>query len=104
MKDWPGLTFSLLFVLFLASPVLAQDPAAPKFDFDRTAPKPTDWKVQAKGGLLVTSGNSQARTGVFGLLGSRQAGDDKLSLDGQVAYGRTNVLVPVLDPADPLVV
>jgi hypothetical protein len=82
----------------------AQDPPAPKFEYDKTPPKPTEWKVQAKGGLMVTTGNSQARSGVFGLQGSRQREYNKLSLDGQIAYGRTNVLVPVLDPVDPLMV
>jgi len=82
----------------------AQDPPAPKFEYDKTPPKPTDWKVQAKGGLLITTGNSQARSGVFGLQGSRQQAYNKLSLDAQLAYGRSNVLVPVLDPVDPLVV
>jgi hypothetical protein len=85
----------LLLSLLLAAPVQAQ----PKFQFEKPPEKPTDWNVQAKGGLLITSGNSQSRNANLALLGSRQAGDNKISLEGSLAYGRSNVLVPVIDTA-----
>jgi hypothetical protein len=83
-------------LLVVASTALAQNPAAPKFEYGQAPDKPTDWTAQAKGGLLVTSGNSQSRNGTFSLNASRQAGSDKVSVDGGLAYGRSNILVPVL--------
>jgi hypothetical protein len=90
----------LVLALTLAAPSLAaaQDPALPKFQFEKPPEKTVDWKVQAKGGFLLTSGNSQSRNGTLSVTGSRQAGSDKISLDGAVAYGRSNILVPLLDP------
>jgi hypothetical protein len=87
----------------------AQNPAVPKFDLPKAPDKapPEDqaeiveWKVQSKGGLLLTSGNSQARTGSLTLDASRQQGKNKLSLNGGIAYGKSNVLVPTLDMATP---
>lgn len=81
---------------FLASPVWAQAPANPKFEFEKPPEKPVDWKVQAKGGLLVTTGDSQSRNASFTLTGSRQQGSNKLSLEGALAYGRSNIVTPVL--------
>src|SRR5947207_3078499 len=86
-------------IFFLAATVTAATAAAqttPKFEFDKPPEKPTDWKVQAKGGLLITSGNSQSRNASLGVTGSRQTGDNKLSLDANLAYGRSNVIVPVI--------
>ena len=79
------------------APAFAQTPAAPKFTFEKPPEKDVDWKVQSKGGFLVTSGNSRAQSGTFALDGSRQQGANKLSLNGGLAYGRSNVLVPQLD-------
>jgi hypothetical protein len=72
-------------------------PAPPKFEFEKRPDKPADWKVQAKGGLLVTSGNSRSRNGNLALAASRQTGWNRLSFDGTAAYGRSDILVPVLD-------
>jgi hypothetical protein len=83
---------SFLSLLFAAS---AQ--AQPKFQFEKPPEKPSDWQVQAKGGLLITSGNSQSRNANLGLLGSRHTGDNKISLEGSLAYGRSNVRVPIID-------
>jgi hypothetical protein len=75
----------------------AQDPAIPKFQFEKPPEKPVDWKVQAKGGFLITTGNSQSRNGTVSLNGSRQAGSDRISVEGTLAYGRSNILLAVID-------
>jgi putative salt-induced outer membrane protein YdiY len=72
------------------------------FDFQKPpappAPEkpPVEWKVQSKGGFLLTSGNSQMGNATLGLDASRLSGANKLSLNGNIAYGRTRLLVPVL--------
>jgi hypothetical protein len=88
--------FPVLAVLALSAPAFAADP---KFEFEKPPEKPSDWKVQAKGGMLITTGNSQSRNGNLALVATRQTGWNKLSLDGNVAYGRSNVLQAVVDPA-----
>ena len=62
-----------------------------------------EWKAQSKGGFLLTSGNSQATNAIFGLNASRKQGNNKLSLEGGLAYGKSNNLVAQKgpDPADP---
>lgn len=65
-------------------------PAAPP------APK-VEWKVQSKGGFVMTSGNSQATNVNFGVNGSRKQGNNKLELDAGVAYGRSKNLVATTD-------
>jgi hypothetical protein len=64
---------------------------------------PAEWKVQSKGGFIMTSGNSQATNVSFGVNGSRKEGNNKLSLEAGVAYGRSKNLVAhaVQDQADP---
>lgn len=84
-----------LSVAALTSPAAAQ--TTPAFKFEKPPEKPTDWNVQAKGGFLLTTGNSQSRNASLGLVGSRQAGSDKLSLEGSLAYGRSNVIRPVIE-------
>jgi hypothetical protein len=87
-------------LLLSSLPFAAQaQPAVPKFEFEKAPEKPADWKVQAKGGLLVTSGNSRSRNGNLTLTSSRQTGWNKISFEGAVAYGRSDILVPVLDAA-----
>jgi putative salt-induced outer membrane protein YdiY len=76
--------------------MIATARAQPKFQFEKPPEKPSDWQVQAKGGLLVTSGNSQSRNANLGLTGSHQTGYNKVSFEGNLAYGRSNVLVPVI--------
>jgi hypothetical protein len=64
------------------------------------APPPApavEWKVQAKGGFIMTSGNSQATNVNFGVKGSRKEGNNKLELEGGVAYGRSSNLVANVD-------
>lgn len=76
------------------------------FDFQKApapaAPEkpPVEWKVQSKGGFLLASGNSQLGTGTLGLDASRLSGANKLSLNGNIAYGRTRLLTPIIGVDD----
>ncbi|HJX64550.1 MAG TPA: large conductance mechanosensitive channel protein MscL, partial [Polyangia bacterium] len=62
-----------------------------------------EWKAQGKGGFMLTSGNSQATNATFGVNASRKQGNNKLALEGGLAYGKSNNLVPQKgpDPANP---
>jgi hypothetical protein len=82
----------------LSTPALAQTTPVISAGDAALAPAPAvEWKVQAKGGLLLTSGNSQTTNGTFGISASRKQGGNKLTLDGAINYGRSNVLTPVVD-------
>ena len=61
---------------------------------------PVEWKVQSKGGFVMTSGNSQATNVTFGVNGSRKEGNNKLELLAGVAYGRSknDVATTTTDP------
>jgi hypothetical protein len=61
---------------------------------------PVEWKVQSKGGMLITSGNSQSKNFSFGVNGFRKEGNNKLTLEGGLAYGTSNVMVANVAPAD----
>src|SRR4029079_5176594 len=80
----------------LLAPALATAQIDPKFTFVAEAPveKPVEWKVLARSGGLVSTGNSQVKTAMLGLTASRKAGNNRLTLDGGLAYGTTNVLRP----------
>jgi len=75
----------------------------PKFTFGKAeevkpqAP-PVEWKVLAKGGLNLTSGNAQTTNLTAGLIASRKEGNNKLGLEGGAAYGRSNVYVATIGP------
>src|ERR1019366_4423736 len=58
---------------------------------------PVEWKVQSKGGLLITGGNSQSKNFTFGLNGFRKEGNNKLALEGGLAYGTSNNSVATVD-------
>jgi hypothetical protein len=59
----------------------------------------------AKGGLIVTSGNSDTTNVLIGGSVSRRAGNNKLALDAGLAYGSSNVLVAHADdPTMPTVI
>jgi Protein of unknown function, DUF481 len=94
-------------MLASAGAARAQNAPVPAFEFAKPpAEKPAvEWKVQAKGGLLLTSGNSQTGSGTAALEASRLQGRNKLSLNGGVAYGRSRLLTPIVqdvpDPAMP---
>ncbi len=78
----------------------ARAQANPTFTYakpEEAAPPKVEWKVQAKGGVVATSGNSQSGTASFGMGASRKEGNNKLTLEGNVAYGRSTVWTPVVD-------
>jgi hypothetical protein len=86
----------------LARPAAAQ--AEPKFTFakpEEAKPQPqapaVEWKAQAKGGLILTSGNSQTTNVTAGLLASRKEGNNKLALEGGVAYGQSSNYLATVD-------
>lgn len=89
-------------VVAAAAPAAAQNAPIPKFEAAKLTPDEPSWKAQAKGSLLVTSGNSRSRSGVFGFSGSRRSGATKLALEAQAAYGQSSVVVPQFDPANPM--
>ncbi|MES1157570.1 MAG: DUF481 domain-containing protein, partial [Haliangium ochraceum] len=78
----------------------AQAPGAPKYAFEKPpekeVPKEVEWKVQSKGGFLMTSGNSRTTSGSLSLESSRLQNGNKLSLNGGLAYGKSTLLVPVI--------
>jgi hypothetical protein len=83
-----------------AEPPAAPAPpvTAPRAELPTPAPAPTvEWKAQSKGGLLMSSGNSQATNVVFGVNGSRKEGNNKLELEAGMAYGRSKNLVATTD-------
>ncbi|MEA2698821.1 MAG: hypothetical protein QOI66_3092, partial [Myxococcales bacterium] len=85
----------------LLSAQRAQAQANPTFTYAKpedvvVAPAKIEWKAQAKGGLLVTTGNSQGRNGNFGVTASRKQGGNKLSIDGSIAYGQSDLWTPVV--------
>jgi hypothetical protein len=83
------------FGLALATSTAAAQ-TTPKYTFEKPPEKVVVWQVQAKGGFLLTTGNSQSRNATLALTSSHQSGNNKVSLDGHLAYGRSNVIVPVI--------
>jgi hypothetical protein len=83
-------------VTLLAIALSARAAAAqsdPKFEFGKPeAVKTVEWKSQVKGGLLATTGNSQTINGSVGATVSRKEGDNKLALEGALAYGKSRVI------------
>ena len=62
---------------------------------------PVEWKVQSKGGMLITTGNSDSKNFSFGVNGFRKEGNNKLTLEGGLAYGTSNAAVATVDPSTP---
>ncbi|MES1209495.1 MAG: DUF481 domain-containing protein [Pseudomonadota bacterium] len=99
----------VLFVLTASATARAQSnptftyakPDEVKVDPAKPVTPPVEWKAQVKGGLMVTSGNSQTTNGTFAANASRKEGNNKLALDGGAAYGHSNVLTPVYDMVAP---
>ncbi|HTA19782.1 MAG TPA: DUF481 domain-containing protein [Polyangia bacterium] len=83
--------------------LVSRDAAAqsdPKFDFGKPeAVKAVEWKSQVKGGLLATTGNSQTINGSVGASVSRKEGNNKLALDGNLAYGKSRIITATPDAA-----
>ncbi len=106
-------TSGFLIVLAAAlAPAAAHAQANPTFQFgkpdevkkdDKKGETPkVEWKVQAKAGVLLTSGNSQSQNATVGLDASRKEGNNKLALDGGLAYGRSTLISPIYNnPAMP---
>jgi hypothetical protein len=82
-----------------AKPVEAPPPAAPTPPPAPPVPAPplVEWKAQSKGGLLLTDGNSQSKNFSFGVNGFRKEGNNKLALEGGLAYGTSNNSVATVD-------
>jgi len=103
----PALTRkALLGAALAAATLLPARPAAaqnePTFAFGKSEEaKPqapaVEWKVQARGGLTQTSGNSQATNATAGLTATRKEGNNKLGLEGGIAYGRSRINVAAID-------
>jgi hypothetical protein len=60
-----------------------------------------EWKAQSKGGFILSSGNSQTQSMTLGLSASRKEGNNKLTLEGGIAYGKSKNLIAVTDGATP---
>jgi hypothetical protein len=72
----------------------AQEPPPPKFVYEKPAEvKTVEWKSGVKTGLLLTSGNSQMTTFTFGGNAIRKDPSNKLALDFNAAYARSNILI-----------
>jgi hypothetical protein len=77
----------------------AAAPATPKCECPPPCPAPppepvapaVEWKAQVKGGLLLTTGNSQSKNFSLGVNAFRKEGSNKLSLEGSLAYGKSSV-------------
>jgi Protein of unknown function, DUF481 len=72
-------------------------PEETKVDATKPPPPAVEWKAQVKGGLMVSSGNSQTTNGIVGATASRRQGNNRLTLDGNAAYGRSSLIAPVYD-------
>ncbi len=55
--------------------------------------KEVEWKAQAKAGFTLTTGNSQASNLTAGAMISRKEKANKLSVEGNIAYARSNIFV-----------
>lgn len=98
---------ALLVIAALAASGTARAQSNPTFTFakpedakvDVNKPPVVEWKAQVKGGLMVTSGNSQTTNGAVAASASRKQGNNKLALEGAAAYGHSNVITPhLVDP------
>jgi len=91
----------------LLAPLVARAQSEPKFEFGKQEEvKQVEWKAQVKGGYLLTTGNSQSQNAALTASTSRKEGNNKLALEGSIAYGRSNIRVPVLaapPPAPPVI-
>ena len=81
----------LIAAAVVAVSATAQAQANPKFEYGKAEEvKAVEWKAQAKGGYLLTSGNSQTQGGTFTASASRKEGNNKLALEAGAAYGRSS--------------
>jgi len=85
-------------VALLLSGATAFAQGNPKFEFAKVEEvKAVEWKAQAKGGVIVTAGNSRTTSATFNANASRKEGNNKLALEGGLAYGRSTILTPTVD-------
>jgi len=84
-------------------PVAVTPPAAADVT-PAPAPPGVEWKAQSKGGYNLSSGNSQTQNLTFGVNASRKEGNNKLALEGGMAYGTSKNLTPIVDSATSTVV
>jgi len=98
---------AIALVMMLAAPSPASAQTNPAFVFAKPEevkvgappPPPVEWKSQVKAGMTSTSGNSQTITATAGLSVSRKQAANKFAFDAAVAYGESNIIVPVFgDP------
>jgi hypothetical protein len=85
------IVFALVLVV-CARPAFAGDP---KFEFgkkdDLKDVKEVEWAATAEAGLVITTGNSETRNVTAAVKASRKDGDNKLSIEGSVAYVRATI-------------
>jgi hypothetical protein len=69
----------------------------PKFEYgnakDVEKVKETEWTASGELGAIFTTGNSETTTITSGVKVSRKTGENKLSLEGSLAYARSSVRV-----------
>jgi hypothetical protein len=96
---------SLAFLIASLASLASRDAraqATPKFEYGKAeAGKAVEWKTQAKGGFLMTSGNSSTLNGNAGLSTSRKEGSNKFALDAGLAYGKSRVYDVTADTTNP---
>jgi hypothetical protein len=86
--------FSALALCSLSSLAYADDP---KFEYGKSDDlkdvKAVLWKAAAQAGFVLTSGNSHTTTISAGLMASRKEGDNKLSLEANAGYGKSELKI-----------
>jgi hypothetical protein len=104
MKTTQLAGLSALAVMCLSSVAHADDP---KFEYGKSDDlkdvKAVIWKAAAQAGFVLTSGNSHTTTVSGGLVASRKEGDNKLSIEANAAYGKSELKIFVPIDADNLV-
>jgi hypothetical protein len=95
--------------ILVATAILAGGTAVadPKFEYgkkddakvDPKLGKDTEYNASVEGGIVLTTGNSETTTATFGAKAARKRGDNKLSVEGSVAYAKSSVRVG--DDMDP---
>lgn len=83
------------------------DPKRPRFAFgskeeaaELTRADHVEWKVQAQGGLILTTGNSRVTTAAAGLNAFRKANRNKFSLEAGAAYARSRIALAIDENAN----
>jgi hypothetical protein len=102
----PRAVTALLFVIalpVLLAPRLASAQKDVKLEFAKPEEvKAVEWKAQAKGGFLMTTGNSSTMNATLGAVVSRKEGNNKVALEAGFAYGTTRVYDVTADTTDPM--